>query len=138
MDASGSRFAANELTIQTSKPVPKFLHMEKAIRFLEALSPRRLKLMGYLALLTGMRREEVVGLGLPGSAQSGGTRSRQNAAHVQLDATLTPTKGNKTRTIMLPYDLSVALWNTSNGSGRNSGFCTSGIMAKKAPSFSCQ
>jgi integrase len=36
--------------------------MEKAIRFLEAMSHHRLKLMGYLALLTGMRREEVVGL----------------------------------------------------------------------------
>lgn len=109
VDASGSRFAANELTIQTYKPVPKFLHMEKAIRFLETMSPHRLKLMGYLALLTGMRREEVVGLDYRVVPNPGG-HDPDKMLPMQLDATLTPTKGNKTRTVMLPYDLSVALW----------------------------
>ncbi len=36
VDASGGRFAANELTVQTHKSLPKFLHMDKAVRFLDA------------------------------------------------------------------------------------------------------
>jgi site-specific recombinase XerD len=109
VDASGGRFAANELTIQTYKPVPKFLHMEKAIHFLEAMSPHRLKLMGYLALLTGMRREEVVGLDYRVVPNPAG-RDPNKQLPMVLDATVTPTKGNKTRTVMVPYDLAVALW----------------------------
>jgi len=109
VDASGGRFEANELTLQTHKPMPKFLHMDKAIQFLEAMTPHRLKMMGYLALLTGMRREEVVGLDyrvLPNPA--GHDPDKQ--LEMILDATITPTKGHRTRTVMLPYDLAVALW----------------------------
>lgn len=109
IDASGGRFSANELTLQTDKGVPKFLHMNKAIRFLEAMTHPRLKLMGYLGLLTGMRREEIVGLDyrvLPNPA--GHDTDKQ--LPMTLDATMTPTKGHKTRTVMLPFDLAVALW----------------------------
>lgn len=110
VDASGGRFEANELTIQTHKPLPQFLRMEKAIRFLEAMTPHRLKLMGYLALLTGMRREEVVCLDYRVVPNPSGYNPNKQLPMV-LDATKTPTKGNKTRTVMLPYDLAVALWN---------------------------
>lgn len=109
VNASGSRFAAYELTVQTYKPIPKFLHMDKAIRFLEAMTPHRLKLMGYLMLLTGMRREEVVGLDYRVVPNPAGHDFHKQLPMV-LDAMLTPTKGDKTRTVMLPYDLAVALW----------------------------
>lgn len=110
VDASGGRFDANALTMQSHKPMPQFLHLDQAHRFLEALSPYRLRLMGYLMLLTGMRREEVVGFDyrvLPNPA--GRDPSKQIA--MRLDPELTPTKGYKERTVMLPYDLAVALHN---------------------------
>lgn len=110
VDASGGRSRANELTIQTHKPLPKFLHIDKAIRFLEALTPHSLKLMGYLALLTGMRREEIVCLDhrvLPNPAG----HDTKKALPMTLDPAITPTKGNKERVVMVPYDLAVALWN---------------------------
>lgn len=109
VDASGNRFDANELTLQTAPVPPPFLHMDKAIHFLDAMSPYRLKLMGYLALLTGMRREEVVGLDyrvLPNPAGHDPLKQIQ----MTLDAKLTPTKGQKTRVVMLPYDLAAVLW----------------------------
>ena len=109
IDASGGRVETNPLTLQTHKHLPKFLHLDQAKRFIEALSPPRLKLMGYLMLLTGMRREEVVGLNcrvVPNPA--GHTPNKQ--LPMELNAALTPTKGSKTRTVMLPYDLAVALW----------------------------
>ncbi|CAD6559298.1 tyrosine-type recombinase/integrase [Paraburkholderia sabiae] len=109
VDGSGSRFDANALTVQTHKAVPKFLHLNQAIRFLDALTPYRLRLMGYLALLTGMRREEVVGLNyrvLPNPAG----RDPQKQVPMRLDPSLTPTKGAKERIVMLPYDLAIALY----------------------------
>jgi site-specific recombinase XerD len=110
VDASGGRFEANELTIQTHKPLPEFLHMDKAISFLEALTPHRLKLMGYLILLTGMRREEVVGMDYRVVPNLAG-HDPDKLLPMVLEASLTPTKGNTTRTVMLPYDLAVAFWN---------------------------
>lgn len=109
VDASGDRFDANELTIQTHKPLPQYLHMDKAIRFLEAMTPSRLRLMGYLMLLTGMRREEVVGLDYRVVPNPAGHDPDKHIPMI-LDAAITPTKGDKTRTVMLPYDLAVALY----------------------------
>jgi len=109
VDASGGRFEANELTVQTHKTEPQFLHMDKSLRFLEAMSPHRLKLMGYLALLTGMRREEIVGLDYRVVPNPAGHDPDKQLPMI-LEASLTPTKGCKTRTVMLPYDLAVALW----------------------------
>jgi integrase len=65
--------------------------------------------MGYLMLLTGMRREEVVGLDCRVVPNPAGNDPGKQIP-MELDVTLTPTKGNKTRTVMLPYDLAVALW----------------------------
>lgn len=109
LDASGGRFTANELTLQTHKAVPKFLHQDKAIRFLETLSPHRLKLMGYLMVLTGMRREEVAFMDYRVVPNPAGHRP-DSMLNMELDATITPTKGSKTRVVKLPYDLGVALW----------------------------
>lgn len=109
VDASGGRAKANELTLRTHKATPQFLHLDKAKTFLEAMTPRRLKLMGYMMLLTGMRREEVVGFDyrvLPNPAG----RNPGKLVPMVLDPALTPTKGSKERTVMLPYDLSVALY----------------------------
>lgn len=109
VDISGGRSEANELTVQTDKPMPKFLHLDQAKSFLEAMTPHRLKLMGYLMLLTGMRREEVVGFDyrvLPNPAG----RDPDKQIPMLLDPTLTPTKGDKARTVMVPYDLAVAIY----------------------------
>jgi site-specific recombinase XerD len=109
VDASGGRFEANDLTVQTYTPLPQFLHMDKAIQFLDAMTPHRLKLMGYLALLTGMRRDEVTGLDYRVVPNPAG-RDPDKQLPMILDAALTPTKGFKTRTVMLPYDLAITLW----------------------------
>lgn len=109
VDASGGRFEANDLTIQTHTPLPQFLHMDQAVQFLDGMTPHRLKLMGYLALLTGMRRAEVTNLDyrvLPNPAG----RNPDKQLPMVLDGTLTPTKGGKARIVKLPYDLAVALW----------------------------
>jgi site-specific recombinase XerD len=109
IDTSGGRFHANELTIQTQNPLPKFLHMDMAIRFLDSMTPHSLKLMGYLALLSGMRREEIVGLDYRVVPNPAG-HDPDKQVPMTLDAALTPTKGSKTRTVMLPYDLAVSMW----------------------------
>lgn len=109
IDASGGRVQTNPLTLQTYKQLPKFLQLDQAKRFIEALSPSRLKLMGYLMLLTGMRREEVVGLDRRVVPNPAGHNPGKQLP-MELNAALTPTKGSKTRTVMLPYDLAVALW----------------------------
>lgn len=109
VDASGGRVIANELTLRTHKATPQFLHLDKAKAFLEAMTPHRLKLMGYMMLLTGMRREEAVGFDyrvLPNPA--GHDPSKQ--IPMVLDPALTPTKGHKERTVMLPYNLAVSLY----------------------------
>lgn len=109
VDASGGRMLANELTLRTQKTAPQFLHLDKARTFLEAMTPQRLKLMGYMMLLTGMRREEVVAFDcrvLPNPAG----RDPGKLIPLRLDPSLTPTKGSKERTVMLPYDLAVALY----------------------------
>jgi integrase len=64
--------------------------------------------MGYLMLLTGMRREEVTTLDYRVVPNPAG-RDPGKQIPMVLDASMTPTKGNKTRTVMLPYDLAVAL-----------------------------
>lgn len=109
VDASGGRVKANELTLRTHKATPQFLHLDQAKTFLEATTPYRLKLMGYMMLLTGMRREEVVGLDYRVLPNPAGHDSNKLIRMV-LDPAITPTKGSKERTVMLPYDLAVALY----------------------------
>ncbi len=109
VDASGNRFKANELTVQTHKPTPKFLHLDQAISFLESMTPHRLRLMGYLMLLTGIRREEVVGLDYRVVPNPAG-RDPGKQVQMLLDPHLTPTKGSKERFVMLPYDLAAAMY----------------------------
>lgn len=108
VDASGARLQANELTLRAAVPLPQFLRLDKAIRFLDALTPRRVRLMGYLMLLGGMRREEVVGLDYRVLPNPVG-RASGKALPMHLDGRTTPTKGCKPRTVMLPFDLAVAL-----------------------------
>lgn len=109
LDARGNRVVANALTLQTYELVPKFLHIEQAICFLEAISSDTLKMMGYLALLTGMRRAEIIEMDLRVFPNPSGNDPNKLLPMI-LDASITPTKGQKTRTVMLPYDLAVVLW----------------------------
>jgi integrase len=109
VDSSGGRFTAVRLTVQTARSEPKFLTMNDALRFLEALRPHVLKLMGYLALLTGMRRDEITGMRYQVMPNPCGHDSTRQLPMV-LDSRVTPTKGMRTRTVMLPYDIAVALW----------------------------
>lgn len=69
--------------------------------------------MGYIALLTGMRQDEITALDYRVIPNPCG---QDPSKHLQmfLDARLTPTKGNKSRIVMVPYDLSVAIWNYFN------------------------
>lgn len=109
VSAKGNRVKVSELTLRTPRRLPRFLHTEQAKAFVAALSPRRNRLMAYLMWLCGLRREEVAGLNLKvlpnpaGHAQGKGLR-------MTLDAEITPTKGDVTRWVLVPYDLAVQLW----------------------------
>jgi site-specific recombinase XerD len=107
-DASGGRFAANEAKLKTFEAMPRFLHLSKAVEFCESLSPVRLKLMGYQSLLTGMRREEVVGFDVRAFPNPAGCDPSKSVP-MFLDPDLTPTKGHKERMVMIPYDLALAM-----------------------------
>jgi len=104
IDASGSRVQANELTLRTHRPLPKFLTIPDAVHFIEALSPHRVQLAAYLMLLCGLRREEVCGLDIRVLPTPAG-HSPSKAIRMTLDPALTPSKGFKERWVMLPYDL---------------------------------
>jgi integrase len=106
--SGGNQVRANELTLRTIPSELQFLRLDKAVEFLEALTPARVRLMGYTMLLTGMRRQEVVALDyrvLPDPAGHDPGKSLP----MLLDGQKTPTKGSKPRTVMVPYDLAVAL-----------------------------
>lgn len=109
VDASGNRYSANELTVRTHKPVPKFLHTEQAMTFVAALTPRRNRLMAYLMWLVGMRRKEVVGMNLKVLPNPAG-HPTDRALKMELDGVITPTKGDVPRWVQVPYDLAVQLW----------------------------
>jgi len=109
VDASGGKVISSELMLPTQRRLPKFLHVDRAIQFLDALMPKRLRLMGYVMLLTGMRREEVAELDyrvLPNPAG----QPENRALDMVLDPALTKTKGNKLRTVKVPYQLAQALY----------------------------
>jgi site-specific recombinase XerD len=110
VDSSGNKFTANELTLKTIKAQPKFLILKDALIFLNSLSPRLLKLMGYLALVTGMRREEITGLSYHVLPNPCGYDPKKQLP-MNLDGKITPTKGMRPRIVMLPYDLAVMIWN---------------------------
>lgn len=104
VDASGNRVQANELTLRTHRPLPKFLTIPEAVRFIEALSPRRNQLVAYLMLLCGLRREEACGLDIRVLPSPAG-HSPSKAIKMTLNPDLTPTKGSKERWVMVPYGL---------------------------------
>lgn len=104
VDRSGNRVQANELTLRTSRSLPQFLTITDAVRFIEALSPRRIQLVAYLMLLCGLRREEACGLDMrvvptPAGCDPG------KAIKMTLAPDQTPTKGSKERWVMVPYKL---------------------------------
>ena len=108
LEFNHGRYLANELTMQTYSPIPKFLAIQKSIQFCDQLTPRRLRLMGYLMLLTGMRREETAELRYIVVPNPAGHDSKKQLP-MQIGGKLSPTKGGKERVVMLPYDLAVAL-----------------------------
>lgn len=109
VDASAGRRPASELTLREQRKIPQFLHVGQAIKFLDALSPSRLRLMGYVMLLTGMRREEVVELDC-GVLPNPAGQAQHHALKMTLEASTTKTKGGKTRTVMLPFQLAEKLY----------------------------
>lgn len=104
LDVSGKRVQANELTLRADRPLPKFLFLPDAIRFIETLSPRRTQLMAYLMLLCGLRREEACGLDIRVLPSPAG-HSPSKAIKMTLDPDLTPTKGSKERWVMVPFPI---------------------------------
>lgn len=108
--ADGQRVSASVITLQEPTALPGFLTLQNAIKFVDSLSPSTSRLMGYLALLTGMRREEIIGLSYSVVPNPCGMDPKRSVP-VILDAKKTPTKGQKTRTVMVPYALAVAMWN---------------------------
>jgi site-specific recombinase XerD len=104
VDASGNKVEANDLTLPSTRPLPKFLTLRQAGAFIEALSPERTQLVAWLMLLCGLRREEAAGLDirvLPSPAGHDPSR----AIKMTLDPAQTPTKGSKERWVNLPYPL---------------------------------
>jgi site-specific recombinase XerD len=104
VDVSGNQIRANELTLRTHRPLPKFLTIPEAVRFIDALSPRRVQLVAYLMLLCGLRREEACSLDIRVLPSPAG-HSPDRAIKMTLDPRHTPTKGSKERWVMVPYTL---------------------------------
>ncbi|QYG02519.1 tyrosine-type recombinase/integrase [Massilia sp. NP310] len=110
LDCAANSTVASVLTLPTHQTLPKFLRLEEALEVVAAIESPTLKLKIYLALLSGMRREEIVHLSYTVLPNPCG-RDISKLVPMTLDNRLTPTKGSKTRTVMLPYDLAAALWN---------------------------
>jgi site-specific recombinase XerD len=108
-DATKAKSLVSDIGLKAPRAVPKFLLIDQAITFLDALTPHRLRLMGYLMLLTGMRREEVVELNLEVLPNPAG-RPAGRALDMVLDPALTRTKGNVERVVKVPYLLGEMLY----------------------------
>jgi len=104
VDVSGNRVQANALTLRVHPSLPKFLSIPEAVQFIEALALRRNKLLAYLMLLCGLRREEACGLDIRVLPTPAG-HAPGKAIRMSLDPDLTPTKGAKERWVMVPYEL---------------------------------
>src|SRR5450830_113808 len=103
-DASGSRVNANDLTLPSTRPVPKFLSLREVAVFIDSLSPARTRLIGWLMVLTGLRREEAAWLDIQALPNLGGYDPAKSIK-VTLTPSITPTKGSKERWIQIPYAL---------------------------------
>lgn len=110
LDTSANLTAANVLTLPHSEAAPKFLYIFDAFAFISALTSHTQKHMAYLALLAGLRRDEIISLSYRVLPNPCGLDIKK-LVPMRLDANLTPTKGSKTRTVMMPYDLVASLWN---------------------------
>ncbi len=104
VDASGNRIEANELSLPSTRPVPKFLSLRDAAAFMESLSPERTRLVGWLMVLAGLRREEAAWLDIRLLPNLGG-QDPSKSIKVRLDPAITPTKGSKERWVQIPYAL---------------------------------
>lgn len=104
VDASGGKVQANELTLRTTPRLPKFLALDQAVPFIAALSPERTRLVAWLMMLCGLRREEAAGLDIRALPTPAGHNPRKSIK-MTLDPTLTPTKGDRDRWVNLPYPL---------------------------------
>ncbi|HGM6784989.1 TPA: tyrosine-type recombinase/integrase [Pseudomonas aeruginosa] len=104
VDASGNKVQANELTLPSATPLPKFLSLRQAVAFIEALSPERTQLVAWLMLLCGLRREETARLDIRVLPSPAG-HDPAKMIKMTLDPSLTPTKGSRERWVNLPYPL---------------------------------
>lgn len=104
LDAKGGRIHANELTLCTTRKLPKFLLWKQAAEFVSHLTPHRNKLIGHLMLLSGLRLEEAAGLDFRVLPRTHGYGSNE-AIPMVLDPSLTPTKGSVERLVYVPHDL---------------------------------
>ncbi len=104
VDASGNRLDANELVLPSTRPLPKFLSLRDAAAFMESLSPERTRLIGWLMMLAGLRREEAALLDMRVLPNLGGYDPGRSIK-VTLDPAITPTKGSKERWVQIPYSL---------------------------------
>ncbi len=109
LDQSSNRTNASVLTLPTHDAVPNFLRLDDALNFIDALSSDTLKLMAFLGLLSGLRRDEITALSATVLPNPCGT-DHSKPISMLLDAAKTPTKGSKTRMVVLPFDLAAALW----------------------------
>ncbi|CAI9898931.1 Tyrosine recombinase XerC (plasmid) [Pseudomonas aeruginosa] len=104
VDASGNKVQANELTLPSTTPLPKFLSLRQSVAFIEALSPERTQLVAWLMLLCGLRREEAARLDIRVLPSPAG-HDPAKMIKMTLDPSLTPTKGSRERWVNLPYPL---------------------------------
>lgn len=101
---AGNRLEANELSLPSIRPLPKFLPLAQASTFIDSLSPKRTWLIAWLMLLCGLRREEAASLDIRVLPSLAG-QDPKKSIKMTLDPSLTPTKGSKERWVNLPYPL---------------------------------
>ncbi len=104
VDALGNSVHANELTLPSTRTLPRFLTLRQAGAFIYALTPERTRLVAWVMVLCGLRREEAALLDIRVFPSPAG-HDPSKAIKMTLDPALTPTKGSKERWVNLPYPL---------------------------------
>ena len=107
VDVSGGRMLTNELTLPSTRPLPRFLSLSQTREFIDALRPRRTQLIAWLMFFCGLRRKEAASLDIRVLPSPAG-HNPDKAIKMTLDPSLTKTKGSKERWVQLPYH--VAGW----------------------------
>lgn len=108
-DTSGGYAAKPDVLLKTTPTKVKVLNKKQVDELLKSIKNKTLRLIVRLALLTGLRKEELLRLPVS-SVSSPQSISARSHVVVDLDPQQMSIKGNKPRTIHVPVSLMADLW----------------------------